>query len=195
LYKEPERGLVERGCMMHARRKWFEARSSDLERSMTALAYIVWLYKVERRARELTRDERYALRQRYAVPVLEEFRAWLERERERVLPKSPEGTAIHYALSNWAALCRNCDDGHLSIDNGGAERSLRGLAVGRNNWDFFGSDGGGKTAAVLLRFMASCQRLKLDLYAYLCDVLRRIVRHPISKLDELLPANWKPATA
>jgi len=195
LYKDSARGLVECGCMMHARRKWFEARSSDLARSMTALAYIGWLYQIERRARALSREERYALRQRYAVPVLEGFRVWLEGERERVLPKSPEGGAIHYALSNWAALCRYCDDGDLSIDNGGAERSLRGLAVGRRNWTFFGSDGGGKTAAVLLSFVASCQRLKLDPYAYLCDIFGRIARHPVNRLDDLLPANWKPTTA
>jgi hypothetical protein len=161
----------------------------------TALAFIGLLYKVERRARDVGRDERLALRQRYAAPVLLEFRNFLERERARVLPKSPQGMAMAYTLSNWAALGRYTEDGDLAIDNNGAERSLRGIAVGRRNWTFFGSDRGGKTAAVLTSFMASCQRLKIDPWAYLCDVLQRIAEHRVDALDELLPANWKPATA
>jgi hypothetical protein len=103
--------------------------------------------------------------------------------------------AMAYTLSNWAALGRYTEDGDLAIDNNGAERSLRGIAVGRRNWTFFGSDRGGKTAAVLTSFMASCQRLKIDPWAYLCDVLQRIAEHRVDALDELLPANWKPATA
>ena len=195
LYKQPERGLVEVACMAHSRRKFYEARSSDLQGATTALAYIGLLYKIERRAKELGREERYALRQRFSVPVLEHFEEYLQRERLRVLPKSPEGTAVHYALSNWAALRRYTDDGDFAIDNNGAERSLRGIAVGRRNWTFFGSDNGGRTAAVLTSFMASCQRLKIDPWTYLRDTLVRIAQHPVTKLDELLPGNWKPATA
>jgi len=195
IYAEPGRGVVEIACMAHARRKWYEARSSDVAQAMTALAYIGLLYKVERRARGLRGEERKALRQRYSVPVLEEFRAWLERERERVLPKSPEGVASRYALSNWAALCRYTEDGDLEIDNNAAERSLRGVAVGRRNWTFFGSDTGGKTAAVLTSFMATCRRIRIDPFRYLRDVLGRIAEHPVNKLDELLPANWKPVQA
>jgi hypothetical protein len=195
LYKKPERGLVEVACWAHARRKFYEARSSELQGATTALAYIGLLYKTERRARDLGCEDRFSMRQRCAVPVLDHFREFLERERARVLPKSPEGMAISYALSNWTALRRYTEDGDLAIDNNGAERSLRGVAVGRRNWTFFGSDRGGKTAAVLMSFMASCQRLKIDPWAYLCDVLGRIATHPVRTLDELLPANWKPAAA
>ena len=151
--------------------------------------------RIERRAKELGREERYALRERFAVPVLEHCEEYLQREGLRVLPKSRAGMALAYALSNWAALRRYTDDGDLAIDNNGAERSLRGIAVGRRNWTFFGSDNGGRTAAVLTSFMASCQRLKIDPWAYLRDTLERIAQHPVTKLDELLPGNWKPATA
>ena len=161
----------------------------------TALAYVGLLYKIERRAKDLGCADRFALRQRYAVPALHHFKEYLDQERLRVLPKSPEGMAIRYALSNWTALRRYTEDGDLAIDNNGAERSLRGVAVGRRNWTFFGSDRGGNTAAVLMSFMASCQRLKIDPWAYLCDVLGRVASHSIHDLDQLLPANWKPATA
>src|SRR6266511_509108 len=100
---------------------------------MTALAYIGWLYKIERKGRGLNSEDRHALRRRLSVPVLAELRVWLERERVSVLPKSPFGAAVGYALSNWAALCRYSDDGDLAIDNNASERSLRGVAVGRRN--------------------------------------------------------------
>jgi hypothetical protein len=57
------------------------------------------------------------------------------------LPKSPQGQAIAYALTNWKALIRYGEDGDLEIDNNGAER---GVAVGRKSWLFFGSDNGGR---------------------------------------------------
>jgi len=195
LYREPERGLLEVGCWAHARRKFFEARGSGLASAMTALAYIGWLYKIERSGRGLGSEQRRKLRQRYAAPVLDEMRAWLEREREQVLPKSPEGAAVGYTLSNWTALCRYVEDGDLEIDNNAAERSLRGVVVGRKNWLFYGSDVGGKTAAVLTSFMASCRQVNIDPFAYLKDVLGRIASHPVNALEQLLPANWKPATA
>jgi transposase len=127
LYKEPDRGVVEVACWAHSRRKVYESRTSDLARAAVGLAYIGLLYKIERKAREWSAEERYALRQRMAVPVLEEFRVWMERERGNVLPKSPLGGAIAYTLSNWAALCRYCEDGDLAIDNNASERSLRGV--------------------------------------------------------------------
>jgi hypothetical protein len=99
-------------------------------------------------------------------------------------------------LSNWVALIRYCEDGDLEIDNNGAERSLRGIAVGRKNpakAGFFGSDNGGRTAAILTSFIASCGRLQINLFTYLRDIFQRISAHPLNRLDELLPDNWKAA--
>jgi transposase len=86
-----------------------------------------------------------------------------------------------------------CATRDLEIDNNGAERSLRGVAVGRKNWLFFGSDNGGRTAAVLTSFVAPCKRLGLDPFAYLRDVFGGITRHPASRLAELLPDQWRTA--
>ena len=117
----------------------------------------------------------------------------MEKEQRQVLPKSPEAQAISYALSNWKALTRYCEDGDLEIDNNGAERSLRGIAVGRKNWMFFGSDAGGRTAAVLTSLIMTCKRLKIDPFAYLRDVFDRISAHPANRIEELLPDRWKAA--
>jgi transposase len=97
---------------------------------------------------------------------------------------------VRYALKNWTALTRYADDGHLEIDNNRVEQTIRGIAVGRGNWLFFGSDVGGRTAAVLRSFVASCQRIGIDPFAWFKDVLSRIASHPINRITELLPHNW-----
>ena len=81
------------------------------------------------------------------------------------------------------------------IDNGATERANRDIAIGRGNWTFFGSDNGGKTAALLLSFIATCKRCRVQPFAWFRDVLSRIANHPVSRLAELLPHNWKPLDA
>ena len=100
-----------------------------------------------------------------------------------MLPKSPSGAAVRYALNQWQALTRFLEDGELEIDNGATERG---------NWTFFGSDQGGKTAAVLRSFIASCKRSGIEPFAWFRDVLSRIPAHSIARLSELFPHNWKP---
>jgi len=164
LYEDPQRGIVEVACWAHSRRKFYEAQSSDLMRSKVMLAYVRLLYDVEREARErkLDGEARRALRQIKSKPILDDIITYLEREQPQVLPKSPEGQAIAYTLSNWKALIRYCEDGDLEIDNNGAERSLRGVAVGRKNWMFLGSDTGGRTTTVLTSRIATAKRVGLD---------------------------------
>jgi transposase len=197
LYRDPRRDITEVACWAHARRKFYDAQSSDLMRSMVMLAYIRLLYDVEREAKDRALDNRgrLKLRQEKSVPLLKDIEAYLKREQTQVLPKSPEGQAIAYALSNWQALVRYCQDGDLEIDNNGAERSLRGIAVGRKAWLFFGSDKGGHTAAVLTSLIITCKRLDIDPFAYLRDVFDRISSHKQTRLDELLPDKWKAARA
>jgi hypothetical protein len=110
------------------------------------------------------------------------------------LPKSPSGAAVRYTLNQWEALTRFLEDGELEIDNGATERANRDIALGRGNWTFFGSDAGGKTAALLRSFIASCKRCGVEPFAWFHDVLSRIPAHSITRLSELLPQNWKPIT-
>jgi transposase len=189
-FKDPARGLIEVGCWAHARRYFHKALESDQSHMGLALLQIAELYRVEEVARPLGAEDRLHLRQLQSRPILDKLRNYLEEIQLVVLPKSPEGRAVRYTLKNWTALTRYCDDGDLEIDNNATERAIRGIAVGRNNWLFFGSDGGGKTAAVLRSFVASCQRVGVEPFAWFKDVLSRIADHPIHRIAELLPHNW-----
>jgi transposase len=207
LYTQSAGTIVEVGCWAHARRNFFDARKIDPLRAETALAYIGQLYTVERQLRErferegrgLLRAERAALvaaeRQQCSRPVLEQFRAWLDAEAPRLLPKEPIRQAIEYVRNQWTALNRYCDDGRLAIDNNAAERALRGIAVGRRNWLFCGSDRGGHTAAVHFSLIASCLRHNLDPFTYLRDLFTRLpvllaANASRDQLRTLLPDRW-----
>jgi transposase len=194
-FKDPARGLIEVGCWSHARRYFHKALDSDQPRMGPALLLIAQLYRVEKQARGWTPEDRLRLRQLESRPILDKLHDYLLEIEAEVLPKSPEGRAVRYTLKNWTALTRYCDDGDLEIDNNATERAIRSVAVGRHNWVFFGSDDGGKTAAVLRSFVASCQRVGVDPFAWLRDVLTRLADHPINRLAELLPHNWAPAQA
>ncbi|VTR91665.1 IS66 family element, transposase OS=Rhodopirellula europaea 6C GN=RE6C_02664 PE=4 SV=1: LZ_Tnp_IS66: zf-IS66: DDE_Tnp_IS66: DDE_Tnp_IS66_C [Gemmata massiliana] len=186
-------GATEVACWAHARRKFVEAEPSDSRRSREALAHICRLYDVERRAKGLGSGNRLSLRQREAVPVLRAIQEWLDATRASVLPKSPLGAAITYATNQWTALNVYVTDGVLAIDNNAAERALRGVAVGRKNWLFWGSDRGGKTAAVLTSLVATCRRHGIDPWSYLADVLTHLPSHPTDRVGALLPDAWAQA--
>jgi len=194
-FTKPERGLTEVACWAHTRRHFYNALDTDAVRMGAVLAHIALLYKIEKQARRsgiLGQDLRL-LREQASQPLLEKLHQYLETLREEVLPRSPAGQAVAYALKNWAALTRYITDGDLSIDNNHTERSLRGIAVGRRNWTFVGSDRGGKTMAVLRSFVASCELAGVEPFAWLQDVLTRLGECSLQQLDELLPHRWAAA--
>ena len=107
----------------------------------------------------------------------------------KVSAKSELAKAIGYALTRWLALTRYRDDGRIEIDNNAAERALRGVALGRGNYLFMGSDAGGERAASIYSLVETAKLNGLDPQAYLREVLTRIAEHPINRIDELLPWN------
>jgi transposase len=193
---KPQRGLTEVGCWMHARRYLYKALETDEQRMGPALHLVARLYAVEDRAKalSLSAEQRLALRQRISARLLRKLHHYLLELQAQVLPKSPSGSAVRYLLNQWDALTRFLEDGELEIDNGATERANRDIALGRGNWTFFGSDQGGKTAAVLRSFIASCKRSGVEPFTWFRDVLSRIPEHSIQRLHELLPHNWKPLT-
>jgi transposase len=182
--------IIEVACNARARRKFYEARGSDALRSHQALAYYRQLYELERQAKDFNDEQRLQMRQELSLPILEQFHQWLLGQRPEVLPKSPMGEAISYALNNWEALRRYTEAGFLAIDNNVAEREMKRIAIGRKNWLSIGSPRGGQTAAVLFSFTSTCQRLSVEPWHYLRDVLTRLPSHSPEQLRELLPDEW-----
>jgi transposase len=183
--------IIEVACNAHARRKFYEARGTDALRSHQALAYYRQLYELERQAKDFSDAQRLQMRQELSLPILEQFHQWLLAQRPEVLPKSPTGEAVSYALNNWEALRRYTEAGFLAIDNNVAEREMKKIAIGRKNWLSIGSPRGGQTAAVLFSFTSTCQRLGVEPWAYLQDVLTRLPAMHIEQLSDLLPDHWQ----
>jgi transposase len=195
-------------CVAHARRKFVFASEGGDERATPVLELIARLYAIERelppllppsddperRERRRQREEqRRAVRQRDAEPVWEELSKWIG-EKSSVLPKSPVGSAIGYASNNWAALKRYLERGFLAIDNNLSERTLRAIALGRNNWGVIGSEVGGKTASVLYSVVGTCKNLGLDPFAYLREALPGLFalgeKPTAEQLFDWLPDRW-----
>jgi transposase len=185
--------IIEVACNAHARRKFYEARGTDALRSHQALAYYRQLYELERQAKDFNDEQRLQMRQDLSLPILEQYHQWLLAQRPEVLPKSPMGEAIAYTLNNWQALRRYTEAGFLAIDNNVAEREMKRIAIGRKNWLSIGSPRGGQTAAVLFSFTSTCQRLGVEPWRYLRDVLERLPRHSAEDLAEMLPDKWVQA--
>jgi transposase len=193
IYTGSKGTIIEVGCWAHARNKFADAESTDPERVLAAKAWVRQLYNVEDEAKNLSAAERLRLRQEKSVPVLDSFHKWLLAQKAQVLPKSPIAGAINYVLNQWEALKVYTTDGDLDIDNNISERTLKLIGMGRVNWLFLGSDNGGKTAAVLFSFTATCKLLDINTFAYLRDVLERLPTHPAERLEDLLPHNWQAA--
>jgi transposase len=182
--------ITEAGCWAHVRRKFYDIHvATGSPVAEEALARITPLYRIERQIRGRTAEERRAERQRLALPLLQSLQAWLMATSVQVLRKSALATAIGYALGNWDALIRYCEDGRIEIDNNIAERSLRAPVLGRKNYLFAGSDQGGERAAAIYSLVQSAHLNGLDPEAYLRHVLDRIATHPINRIEELLP--WR----
>ncbi len=120
------------------------------------------------------------------------MKTWLEKQLCRVPPRGGLAEAIRYALARWSALCRFLDDGRIELDNNPVERAIRPVALGRKNHLFAGSDGGADRWAIVASLIATAKLNDVEPYAYLKDVLERMTNgHPMSRIDDLLPWNWK----
>jgi transposase len=185
-------GMTEVACWAHARRKFHELQVNHASPiADKAMGLIGSLYTIEREAADLSPDERYALRQTQAKPVLERLHGWLIREREGLPDSGRSARAIDYTLKRWLALKRYLDDGAIPIDNNWIENQIRPWALGRKNWLFAGSLRSGQRAANIMTLIQSAKINGLDPQRYLKEVLERLPTAKRSDLESLLPHNWR----
>jgi transposase len=185
--------VTEAACWAHVRRKFFDVHAvSGSPLAKEALDQIAALYAIEAQIKGKPPDERLGYRGDHAVPLIAELKAWLEATLQKISGKSELAKAMRYAQSRWPALCCYLSEGRVEIDNNAAERSIRGIALGRKNYLFAGSDTGGTRAAAIYSLIETCKLNAIDPEACLRDILGRIADHKINRIAKLLPWNWKP---
>lgn len=189
-------------CLAHARRGFFEL--ADVEKAaregkgkpvspiaLEAVRRLDALFEIERAINGRSADERCAVRQERSKPLLDDMYDWLLRERESLSRSAEVLKPMNYMLKRWDDFVRFLDDGRICLTNNCAERALRGIALGRRNWTFAGSQRGADRAAIMLTMITTCRLNDVDPKAWLADVLARIADLPTSRLRELLPWEWK----
>jgi len=184
--------IVEAACWAHARRKFFDlARLNKAPIAIEAVERIDALFAIEREINGASPQQRLLARNEHSRPLVVELETWLRQQRAKLSAKNETAKAIQYSLKLWGALTRFLDDGRLCMSNNAAERALRGIAVGRHNWTFAGSDNGGRRAAAIYTLIETAKLNDVDPQAWLADILARLQDHPNKRIDELLPWNWQ----
>lgn len=184
-------------CWAHTRRKFYDVhQATGSPIAEEVLRRIGELYAIEQTIRGKTSEERRRVRCVRSRRITKAMRPWLERQLQRVPARSGLAEAIRYALARWEALCRFLDDGRIELDTNTVERAIRPITLGRKNHLFAGSDGGADRWAIIATLIETCKLNNVEPYAYLKDVLDRMAGgHPMARLDELLPWNWKATAA
>jgi transposase len=184
--------VTEAGCWSHARRGFFEL--AELQKgpmAIEAVRRIDALFAIEREINGCSAEQRLAARDERSRPLILDLESWLRAQRARLSAKSKTANAIDYLLKRWTAFTRFLDDGRICLSNNAAERSLRGIALGRRNWTFAGSDEGGRRAAAMYTLIETAKLNGIDPRAWLASVLARLPSHPASRIHELLPWHWQ----
>lgn len=185
LGKKP--GITLLACMAHARRYFEKALDNDKERATYALKVTQSLYALERQQQQDNTVDLFTLRQQKALPILTNWKEWLDEQQGKVLPKSSIGKAINYTLNLWPRLIRYTEQTDYRIDNNLIENTIRPLAIGRKNYLFAGSHEAAQKAAMFYTFFACCKLNEVNPYEWLNKTLQMIADHPINTIDELLP--------
>jgi transposase len=199
------RPLVQALCWAHARRKFFELadiesaarrRAKGKKGEISPIAFeivqrIDVLFEIEREISGKEADERRAVRQERSAPLVATLEVWMREQRARLSRHNDLAKHMDYMLTRWDAFARFLNDGRIDLTNNAAERALRGIALGRKSWLFAGSDRGGRRAATMYSLIVTAKMNDVDPQTWLADVLARIAEHPVQKLDDLLPWNWK----
>ncbi len=157
-----------------------------------AVRHFQKLYRIESTIKGLTPEEKFAARQEKTVPLLADFKAWLDKTANQVAPKTAIGKAVAYTLRQWQKLERFCDSGELAIDNNRAERAIKPFVIGRKNWLFSNTSSGAHASAVLYSLIETAKANGIDCYAYLEHLLTELPRNNCD-IEALMPWCFKQA--
>lgn len=183
--------VLKASCWAHGRRKFQECHHlGATDQTRTALAYIRQLFAIEDMYRESSDEQRLAIRQAKSKPIVEAFHEWLLDQRPRQLPKAKLLGAINYMLNRWESFTRFLESGAVPLSSNGAERTLKYPILGRKAWLFVGNPEAGETAAKLFTLTKTCNRHRIDPFAYLQDVYARLPTTSRDDLELLLPDRW-----
>lgn len=186
-------GVTEIGCWVHARHKFHDLHVANQSQiAEQALNYIKDLYLTERELADLATEARRSQRQERSKPIVDQLHQWLIARRQQVPDGSGSAKAIDYSLKRWEALTRYLDDDTVPIDSPWVENQIRPWALGRSNWLFAGSLRSGQRAANVMIRIQSAKINGLNPHAYLKGVMEELPTQRASKIDELLPHNWRP---
>ena len=194
-YEKVDADLI--GCMAHARRKFKEAQTAQPKNKMgradMAIKKIAKLYQIEKAIKGLSANEKYKTRQEKSQPLLNDFKKWLDKTIQQVLPKSAIGKAIQYSLNQWHKLSGYIKSGNINIDNNRAERAIKPFVIGRKNWMFCNTASGANASAILYSIIETTKANGLTPFNYLTLLLEELPKKP-EKLDYLMPWNVKLET-
>jgi len=198
-FLDNQKDVLHVGCWAHARRKFVESESSGSKknnrRATKALTFIRKLYRLEKREEndKMGPDDIYAMRQQYAVPILDKMKEWLMERHQKALPSSLLGKAVSYCLNQWPRLTNYTQSGHAGIDNNVAENAIRPFVIGRKNWLFSGSPAGASASALIYSLIETAKVNGLEPYHYLRFLFEHLPTTPEDQLKTLLPMSLKPA--
>ncbi len=185
-------GAVLAGCMAHARRKFIEAQKLQVKgkvgKADWAINHIRKLYRIESQIKDLSATDKQKEREERAKPLLDQFKAWLDKSVNQVPPKSAVGKAIAYSLGQWGKLERYLECGHLQIDNNRAERAIKPFVIGRKNWLFANTANGANASAVLYSLIETAKANGLTPFDYLKLLMEELPKNP-ADINRLLPWN------
>lgn len=185
-------GIKLAACMAHVRRKFVDAQKvqpkGKVGRADWAVAHIQKLYRLEAQLAGKAPEEKLAQRHVYAVPLLTELKAWLDKSVQQVTPKNTLGMAVAYSLNQWKKLTTYTEHGQLSIDNNRAERAIKPFVIGRKNWLFSNTANGAKASAALYSIIETAKANGLNPERYVAYLLAEIPRRNVSDtLEDLMP--------
>jgi hypothetical protein len=160
--------------------------------ALEAVRRIDVLFEIERSINGQSAEQRRVVRQELSAPLVAALESWMREQRAKLSRSNDVAKAMEYMLKRWPAFTRFLDDGRICLSNNAAERALRGIALGRKSWLFAGSDRGGQRAAAMYSIIVTAKMNGVDPQAWLTDVLTRTAEHPVHRIDELLPWNWRP---